>query len=169
MKKPKTVLLLCLLVFITALLFFTGCSEMMERLGNISLIIVLDTPNVAVSSYSLDAMHTNSTSRFTLRNIAPPRHALSELKSGVWTITVTAFDEDGDQLGIGTQQVDLKEGQIVEKTLLVVFNQPAPESSTFTPSAPTRFDSADGQLREPLQPWSTSWTQPQKKSLSCLY
>nr|WP_319776408.1 YDG domain-containing protein [uncultured Sphaerochaeta sp.] len=146
MKQPKTALLLCLFVFITALLFFTGCSDMLERLGNISLTLVLDTPNVEVSSYSLEAVHTDSTSRFTIHNIAPPRHALSELKSGVWTVTVTAFSEEGDQLGVGTQQVNLKEGQIVEKTLLVVFNQPAPETSALALLAPTRFDSADGQV-----------------------
>ncbi|WP_321301825.1 YDG domain-containing protein [uncultured Sphaerochaeta sp.] len=146
MKQPKTALLLCLFMFIATLLFFSGCSDMLERLGNISLTIVLDTPDVEVSSYSLEAVHTNTTSRFTINNIAPPRHALSELKSGVWTVTVTAFSEEGDQLGVGTQQVDLKEGQIVEKTLLVVFSQPAPETSTLALLAPTRFDSADGQL-----------------------
>lgn len=139
-------MLLSLFVLAAVLLGFTACSDMMEKLGNISLTIVLDTPDVQAASYSLEGLHTNLNSRFTLRDITPPRHSLSSLKKGTWDLTVTAFNADGDQIGAGTSRVDLKEGQIAETTLLVVFNQAVPTASGFTFAAPTRFDSSDGIL-----------------------
>jgi hypothetical protein len=142
MKKTT----ITLLFIATILLSFTACSDMMEKLGNINLTIVLDTPDIAVASYRLEGLHDNPNSRFTVHDIVPPRHTLSSLKSGLWTITVTAFDAAGTQLGAGTTRINLREGQIVETTLLVVFSQDAPTSSGFTFSAPTRFDSADGRM-----------------------
>ena len=144
MKHYTAFLLIIMLA--TIMLGFTACSDMMEKLGTISLTIVLDTPDVAVASYRMEGLHDNPNSRFTLHDIVPPRHVLSSLKSGLWTITVTAFDAAGTQLGTGSTSVDIREGQIVETTLLVVFDQAVPASSGFTFTAPTRFDSADGRL-----------------------
>ncbi len=144
MKHYTAFLLIIMLA--TIMLGFTACSDMMEKLGTISLTIVLDTPDVAVASYRMEGLHDNPNSRFTLHDIVPPRHVLSSLKSGLWTITVTAFDAADMQLGMGSTSVDIREGQIVETTLLVVFDQAVPASSGFTFTAPTRFDSADGRL-----------------------
>ncbi|MDD3057499.1 MAG: YDG domain-containing protein, partial [Sphaerochaeta sp.] len=146
MKKTKPTRLLLLFILITAAIFFTGCSDMMEKLGSISLTIVLDTPNVVVASYVLEAEHVDTSSRFSMRDIIPPRHSLSALKKGTWDLTVTAYDANSVQLGRGTTRIDLKEGQILETTLLVVFTQAVPPSSGFTLAAPSRFDSADGQV-----------------------
>lgn len=146
MNKHNTALLPILLILAIVLICSVGCSDMMEKLGKISLTIVLDTPDVAVASYRLEGLHANPNSRLTVNDIIPPRHSLSTLKSGMWSITVTAFDDTGNQIGVGTTRVDLKEGQIVETTLLVVFNQAVPELRRFSFSAPSRFDSTDGQL-----------------------
>ena len=146
MKNTKALLLLALFVLIAASLFFTGCSDMMEKLGNISLTIVLDTPNIVVASYVLEGEHTDTASRIVMREVIPPRHSLSALKKGTWDLTVTAYDANSVQLGRGTTRVNLKEGQILETTLLVVFTQAVPPSSGFSFEAPSRFDSADGQL-----------------------
>ncbi len=146
MKNTKALLLLALFVLIAASLFFTGCSDMMEKLGNISLTIVLDTPNIVVASYVLEGEHTDTASRIVMREVIPPRHSLSALKKGTWDLTVTAYDANSVQLGRGTTRVNLKEGQILETTLLVVFTQAVLPSSGFSFEAPSRFDSADGQL-----------------------
>lgn len=139
-------MLLSLFVLAAVLLGFTACSDMMEKLGNISLTIVLDTPDVQAASYSLEGLHNTPNTRFSISDITPPRHSLSSLKKGTWEITVKAFNADGDQIGAGTSRVDLKEGQIAETTLLVVFNQAVPAANSFTFAAPTRFDSFDGIL-----------------------
>ncbi|MGE0074346.1 MAG: YDG domain-containing protein [Sphaerochaetaceae bacterium] len=142
MKKYLTLLLAIALI----LLSFVGCSDMMEKLGKISLTIALDTPDIDVATFSLEGTLSNSSTRVVWPDIATPRHTLSALKSGTWSLTVTAFDDDGEQLGVGTQQVDLKEGQIVETTLLVVFTQADPLPGVFTSSSPSRFDSFDGEV-----------------------
>jgi len=142
MKKYLTLLLAIALI----LLSFVGCSDMMEKLGKISLTIALDTPDIDVASFSLEGTLSNSSTRVVWHDIATPRHTLSALKSGTWNLTVTALDDDGEQLGVGTQQVHLKEGQIVETTLLVVFTQAIPSAGGFTLSSPSRYDSSDGEL-----------------------
>ena len=142
MKKYLTLLFAIALILFS----FVGCSDMMEKLGKISLTIALDTPDIDVASFSLEGTLSNSSTRVVWHDIATPKHTLSALKSGTWSLTVTAFDDDGEQLGVGTQQVDLKEGQIVETTLLVVFTQADPLPSVFTSSSPSRFDSSDGEV-----------------------
>lgn len=51
MKHYTAFLLIIMLA--TIMLGFTACSDMMEKLGTISLTIVLDTPDVAVASYRM--------------------------------------------------------------------------------------------------------------------
>ncbi len=123
-----------------------GCSDMMERLGEISLNIELDTPTVEGASYTLDASRPGTSTSFRVNNITLPRHTLSSLSKGTWNLTVTAFNGDDDQIGIGNQVVDLKEGQIADVTVLVVFGQSAPLSSSFTVSAPERYNSPQGAI-----------------------
>lgn len=146
MKPTKTTLFIYILVIATILLTFIGCSDMLETLGNISLTIDLDTPEVEVASYTLEGNLVDPTTRFTLNNINVPRHTLTGLKQGRWTLCVKAFDDQGNQIGIGTKAVDLKEGQILDTSLLVVFSQSTPLSSDFTITGPSRHDSREGSL-----------------------
>jgi hypothetical protein len=144
--KKTLITILTSLILITTIFFMVGCSDMMAKLGNISLTIDLDTPEVEVSSYALEGTLTDSNSRFTLNNIVPPRHTLSELKEGRWNLTVKAFDDQGNQIGVGTKTVDLKAGQVVETSLLVEFGQSTPVLSTFTIAGPSRHDDREGSV-----------------------
>jgi len=146
MKKINTTLTIISLVLLCALVSFVGCSDMMATLGNISLTIDLDTPEVDVAAYTMEGSLLDSSSRFTLNNIVPPRHTLSELKEGRWNLTVKAFDDQDNQIGIGTKTVDLKAGQVVETSLLVEFRQSTPVLSTFTIAGPSRYDDREGSV-----------------------
>jgi len=146
MKNHTTTQVIGFSMIALALLFSLGCSDMMENLASIRLHIVLDTPEIEVATYTLEAFHSDTASDVSFGEITPPTHSLSSLKKGLWQLTVTAFDEGGTQVGIGTQQVRLNEGQILESTLLVIFNQAAPEQSMFSTRSPSRYDSADGEL-----------------------
>lgn len=146
MKKINTTLTVISIVLLCTLVSFVGCSDMMAKLGNISLTIDLDTPEVEVASYTMEGNLVDSNSRFTLNNIVPPRHTLSELKEGRWNLTVKAFDDQGSQIGIGTKVVDLKAGQVVDTSLLVVFSQSAPLASAFTIAGPSRQDAREGSI-----------------------
>ncbi|ADY14311.1 YDG domain-containing protein [Sphaerochaeta globosa] len=146
MKNINTTLSIISIVILCTLLSFVGCSDMMATLGNISLTIDLDTPEVEVASYTLEGNLVDTATRFTLNNITPPRHTLTELKQGRWNLSVKAFDDQGSQIGIGTKAVDLKEGQIVDTSLLVVFSQSTPLASAFTITGPSRHDSREGSV-----------------------
>lgn len=146
MKKTITTLAIISLVLLSTLLFFVGCSDMMEKMGSISLTINLDTPEVTVASYTLEGALSNTRNSFTVNNVTPPKHTLSSLQKGNWNLTVTAFDESNNQIGVGTKTVVLEEGQVTDTTLLVVFGQNTPQLSTFTISAPGRYDVAQGTI-----------------------
>ncbi|HKM07605.1 MAG TPA: hypothetical protein VJ869_11510, partial [Sphaerochaeta sp.] len=147
MKKNTSTLLIISIILLSTLVSFVGCSDMMAKLGNISLTIDLDTPEIEVASYSLEATLSDSNSRFTLNNIVPPKYTLSELKEGKWNLTVKAFDDQGSQIGIGAKQVELKAGQVVETSLLVICSQCAPSLSAFTLEGPSRQDIREGLLK----------------------
>ena len=146
MKKINTTLTIISLVLLCTLVSFVGCSDMMATLGNISLTIDLDTPEVEVASYILEGNLVDSNSRFTLNNIVPPRHTLSELKQGRWNLTVKAFDDQDNQIGIGTKAIDLRAGQVVDTSLLVVFGQSTPLASAFTIAGPSRNADREGTI-----------------------
>lgn len=146
MKKINKKYLLSLLIIVSILLLFTGCSDMMEKLGNIYLSIELDVPNVSVSSYTLNGCLAGSSVTCTTSVPTSRKVDLSSLKPGKWTLTVTAYDAGNNQIGVGTQTVELKKGQVLDTTVLVVCSQAAPTSGTFTLSSPTRYDSADGKI-----------------------
>ncbi len=146
MKKINTTLTIISLVLLCTLVSFVGCSDMMATLGNISLTIDLDTPEVEVASYILEGNLVDSNSRFTLNNIVPPRHTLSELKEGRWNLTVKAFDDQDNQIGIGTKAIDLRAGQVVDTSLLVVFGQSTPLASAFTIAGPSRNADREGTI-----------------------
>ncbi|MEA5105984.1 MAG: YDG domain-containing protein, partial [Sphaerochaeta associata] len=144
MKKINTTLTIISLILLCTLVSFVGCSDMMATLGNISLTIDLDTPEVEVASYILEGNLVDSNSRFTLNNIVPPRHTLTELKEGRWNLTVKAFDDQDNQIGIGTKTIDLRAGQVVDTSLLVVFGQSTPLESAFTITGPSRHADREG-------------------------
>ena len=146
MKKINEKYILSLLILAAVLLGFVGCSDMMEKLGNISLHIELDNHDVSVASYTLEGTLANSSVKFTPAVPDTLKVNLSSLKSGRWTLTVKAFDSGNIQIGIGTQVIELKEGQVVDTTLLVVFTQPPPVPTSFMLSSPTRYDSTDGKM-----------------------
>jgi len=146
MKKINTTLTIISLVLLCTLVSFVGCSDMMATLGNVSLTIDLDTPEVEVASYILEGNLVDSNSRFTLNNIVPPRHTLSELKQGRWNLTVKAFDDQDNQIGIGTKAIDLRAGQVVDTSLLVVFGQSTPLASAFTIAGPSRNADREGTI-----------------------
>ncbi len=146
MKKINTTLTIISLILLCTLVSFVGCSDMMATLGNISLTIDLDTPEVEVASYILEGNLVDSNSRFTLNNIVPPRHTLSELKQGRWNLTVKAFDDQDNQIGIGTKAIDLRAGQVVDTSLLVVFGQSTPLASAFTITGPSRNADREGTI-----------------------
>jgi len=146
MKKINTTLTIISLILLCTLVSFVGCSDMMATLGNISLTIDLDTPEVEVASYILEGNLVDSNSRFTLNNIVPPRHTLSELKEGRWNLTVKAFDDQDNQIGIGTKAIDLRAGQVVDTSLLVVFGQSTPLASAFTIAGPSRNADREGTI-----------------------
>lgn len=146
MKKNTTTLLIIAIVLLSTLLIFVGCSDMMEKLGCIDLTIDLDTPDVEVASYLLEGSLSNTSSRFSLNDIMPPRHTLSNLKKGTWDLKVTAFDASDNQIGVGTKTVELKEGQIADISLLIVFSQRAPQLGSFIITAPARHDVAQGTI-----------------------
>ncbi|AEV27914.1 hypothetical protein SpiGrapes_0050 [Sphaerochaeta pleomorpha str. Grapes] len=135
-----------LLVIVSILLCFVGCSDMMEKLGKISLHIELDNHEVSVASYTL----TGTQGSVTLNPEVPEslNVDLSSLKPGTWSLTVKAFDSGSTQIGTGTQEVNLKEGQVLDTTLLVVFTQPDPEVTDFTLLSPSRFDTTDGKIKD---------------------
>ncbi|MEA5029083.1 MAG: YDG domain-containing protein [Sphaerochaeta associata] len=146
MKKINTTLTIISLILLCTLVSFVGCSDMMATLGNISLTIDLDTPEVEVASYILEGNLVDSNSRFTLNNIVPPRHTLTELKEGRWNLTVKAFDDQDNQIGIGTKTIDLRAGQVVDTSLLVVFGQSTPLASAFTIAGPSRNADREGTI-----------------------
>ena len=128
MKKINTTLTIISLVLLCTLVSFVGCSDMMATLGNISLTIDLDTPEVEVASYILEGNLVDSNSRFTLN------------------LTVKAFDDQDNQIGIGTKAIDLRAGQVVDTSLLVEFGQSTPVLSTFTIAGPSRYDDREGSV-----------------------
>lgn len=134
------------LVLIALLLSLVGCSDMLDRLGNIALTITLDTPEVEVSSYRLEATQATGSAAITPQTISPPSHILSAMQKGTWNLRVTAFNAQGTQIGIGTQSVALKEGQIAEATILVVFSQEAPSLQNLTLSGPARYNAPQGSI-----------------------
>ncbi len=146
MKTKSNLLPVIAILLLAALLVLISCSDMMERMGSISLTITLDTPDVEVAYYTLEGALANTRTVFTLNNVSPPTHTLSSLKKGTWDLTLTAFNDLGQQIGIGTGTVNLKEGQIVEETLLVVFSQSAPRLSDLIVTAPARFDAVQSSI-----------------------
>src|SRR3989339_2111746 len=118
MKKTHKKYILSFLVIISILLFSVGCSDMMEKLGQISLTIELDIPEITVESYTLEGSLANTDISFVLDDVTALNHTLTSLRPGQWTIRVTAFDSNGNQIGAGTKVTDLIHGQIQDTTLL---------------------------------------------------
>ncbi|MCF7942787.1 MAG: hypothetical protein K9M84_14355, partial [Spirochaetia bacterium] len=144
MKNTHKNYILIFLMLVPMLLFFVGCSDMMERMGDISLTIELDIPEMDVSYYTLEGSLSDSSRTFLLEEETALTYNLSSLDPGTWTLTVTAFDEDDQQIGTGTRMIVLREGQILETSVLVVFGQSPPEGLTASP--PSRYDSEDGEI-----------------------
>lgn len=130
MKNTHKNYILIFLILVPMLLFFVGCSDMMERMGDISLTIELDIPEMDVSHYTLEGSLSDSSRTFLMEEETSLTYNLSSLDPGTWSLTVTAFDEGDQQIGTGTRMIVLREGQILETSVLVVFGQSPPEGLT---------------------------------------
>ncbi|WP_320130212.1 YDG domain-containing protein [uncultured Sphaerochaeta sp.] len=143
--NKKYIVILVLLV--SSVLFLVGCSDMMAKLGNITLHVVLeDTPKVSVATYKVEGTLANSNETFVRDDVTSLNVDLSSLKPGNWTISVTAYDADKNQIGMGHQEITLNEGEILETSISVTFTLSAPDSALFFIYAPERYDSAIGKV-----------------------
>ncbi|MDT4762463.1 YDG domain-containing protein [Sphaerochaeta sp. PS] len=138
MKNMNRHISALLVVLACMLLLFVGCSDMMEKMGEIVLQVEFENVGVDVATYAISGTLAGSRSTILLENLTETTIKISDLTPGTWVLTVTAFDGDKTQIGTGSKEVLLSVGKLVEQTILVVFGQSTP--NTLSPVAPTRFD-----------------------------
>ncbi len=134
---------LFLIVLISALFVFVGCSDMMVKMGEIVLQVVPeDTIRTTVTSYSVTGNLEGSRSTINLLNLLPSEEVvIPNIAPGKWTFTVTAYNGNAD-IGAGTQDIVLVSGQKVNLRVPVVF-VPLPLTIT-SPTIPALSKVYDG-------------------------
>ncbi|MDY0287781.1 MAG: YDG domain-containing protein, partial [Sphaerochaeta sp.] len=146
MKHRTKHISVLLVVLASLLLLLVGCSDMMDRMGEIVLQIEPeDTIRTIVARYSLVGNLENSRASVTFDGLAPGEEVrIPKIASGNWSFTVVAFsDQDCKiEIGRGTKSIILIEGQQVNLKVPVVF-VPLPLSVS-NPTIPNPIKVYDG-------------------------
>ncbi len=131
MKHIRKNISILLVVLATLSFLFVGCSDMMVKMGEIVLQIEPeDTIRTSVHKYSIVGNLASSRSSVSFDNLSPGGEVvIPNIAPGTWAFTVVAFDKSNNEIGRGTKDIVLTEGQKMDLKIPVVF-VPLPLSIT---------------------------------------